>query len=384
MASDSVAVTPLWSDSRFHSRDIPVVSFAHNATNHYLDYYNSSFSNQHQMSVLRASFKASAGRRLLLSSYDFDSAEIVHEGSWCRILSHRERAATEFTTGICTLLPYNVGASGPEPDNFSRAARFEGGVALVAASGYNVHHFVWEHLPSIFLNRDLVESRGRLLVGQSDQGSNAFAQRFLDLLGIRARVEPLDLRTRIPIFNTTVLGAFPFRVYPIDTMNEIVAEIRSSPLLPPRNHAIAPYGVIYLGRGDSERNRRVLVNEVAVINELRQVWPRMKVIRSGLTRLDNTIHALRDAKVVIGPTAGALVHHLWANELSHLIELVPDEYPGITESQELESMLNFQHHAVPTARESRIEDISWVNSDQTCDLEALRAVAESVRATEVQ
>jgi len=136
MNSDGDGVNALLSDRRLHAQAIPVISFAHTAANHYLDYSSSSFSSSQQMSVLRESFKKSAGAEVLLCSFDFNTAEMIYEGSWNRVLSRRERAAAEFTTGTCNRLPYDSHSACVDSRTFSEAPSFMGGVAVVSDSGF--------------------------------------------------------------------------------------------------------------------------------------------------------------------------------------------------------------------------------------------------------
>ena len=363
---------------RLDARWASVVSLAYGARNNYLDYGHPNFSSDEQMSVVRGSFRESAGQRVLVPSYRFEEAYVTYAGSWSRVDSTTSTLGAEFTTGAATGL---VGATidpRPEPSGFTQVPTFSGGVAVVSDSGYNIHQFIWEHLPAIHLFRDIVAEHGRLLVGVSDEGPHAFVRPLLALVGLDVEVVTLPLHSRVSLYDTTVLGTFPFRVYPMDLVTQVRDLVLSNVAGGTRKPPHVSRSAVFLGRGDAERNRRKLGNETAVLNVLRATWPELKTIRSALCPLEATIESLRGCRILVGPTGGALAHALWATELEHLVELVPEEYPGTTEAEEASELLGFRYHRVAAHRSEDRRDIKWVNADHDADVTALRSVLNEI------
>jgi capsular polysaccharide biosynthesis protein len=247
---------------------------------------------------------------------------------------------------------------------------------MVTASGYNVHHFVYEHLTSAWIHREVFEHRPKVLVGASDMSANAFQGPLLRLLGLRIEPVLLPLHSRVRLRDCTMLASLTFRLYPTEALREVRERICRNVVL---SGVDAPNsGVVYLGRGDQERNRRPLVNEQEVIGVLRERWPDLTVIRSALQPVEQTVAAIRGARVIVGPTAGALVHHVWASNLEHVVELVPDEYPGVSETEEVGEFLSFTHHNVSTRTVRGNPQDRWVDAGQEANIPALRATLASL------
>jgi Glycosyltransferase 61 len=360
----SGATGRLGQEGRWAGRWADVVSQAYTAAGNYLDYGHPNFSDTTQMSTFRRTFKESGGRRALVVTHDFAEADVLYAGAWSRVRSDDERAAAEFTAGAVTGLVGEIVHPVPDPETFTPMA-FSHGAAVLADSGYNIHHFLWEHMPAIWLHADLVRERSRLMLGMGDFSEVAFAPALLRLLGLDIPVTPMPLHSRVTLEDVTALGTFPFRVYPVDLVSDCVDRIRGAVAAA----AVPSEEVIFLGRGDRERNRRALVNEDAVIEQLRSAWPDLLVVRPALQPVDLTVAQMRRCRVLVGPTGGALAHALWAPRLELAVEIVPHGYPGVTETQEAAEMLGFDHVAV---RSDQVDDDrSWVNADQRCRLEDL-------------
>ena len=372
---------PFDEDSRFTGRRVSTFSRAYSRWTHFLDYRSSSYNEPAQMSVLRASLRASGGQEVILGRYDFDEAEVWYAGAWSRVRSAHERAAAEFTTGPVPGLPGTPTEPQPDPAGFAQAPDFVDGTTMTTVAGYNIHHFVYEHLTSAWIHRDAFDRRPDVLIGASDLSANAFQGPLLRLLGLQVRPVLLPLHSRVRLRECTMLGSLTFRLYAPAVLEEIRLRVSDAAVRDPRARDVLASDVVYLGRGDTERNRRPLVNEDEVIALLRQQWPELTVIRSALQPVEQTVAALRRARVIIGPTAGALVHYLWARDLEHLIELVPDEYPGVSETEEVSDIFGFTHHGVPTRTVRAAAQERLVDTGQEADLTALAAAISSVASS---
>jgi len=371
--------TEVENNSRWSTRQSEVKSFAYGRDSNYLDYGHPNFSTQNQMSTFRSSFKVSQGQKALVASYRFDKAMVSYAGAWSRIHAAESRMAEEFTTGAVNGLVGDHISPDPEPSNFQKFPAFQNGVAVISDSGYNIHHFLWEHLPAIYLYRDIVLEHERILIGMSDLSPTSFSEPLLRLMGINAEVTPLPLHSQIELIESTIISTFPFRVYPISLVLEVVDQVLLGvSRLEPMNEAQLPE-VVFLSRGDRERNRRKLVNETDVSNHLRRRWPTLQTIQSGLQPIEKTIGTLGDCRIIIGPTGGALAHVLWAKRLEHVIEIVPDEYPGATETEETSRLLGFEYHRVNSHRHGTDLMIPWTSVDHVCDIKELQELLATGR-----
>ena len=347
-----------------------VRSYAYGPFNNYLDYCHPNFSSDDQMSVGRRTFKESQATSMHIPAYTFREAQISYAGAWSRVFASEDRMAAEFTTGALSGLVGSAIPPHPDPRSFTDITTYTNGAVIASDSGYNLHHFLWEHLPAAYLYRDVVKDAGRILVGMSQRTPHPFVEPLLRLIGVGVPVDRMQIHSNVRVENSTFIGTFPFRVYPVD----LVLEVRD--LVLSRTHNVTTLTgseVVFLGRGDEERNRRKLVNEDAVLRTIQERWPSLTILRSALTPLSETIEIMRNCKVLIGPTGGALAHILWATEVEYVIELVPHEYPGTTETEEASHMLGFQYHKVPTHRRSDVSRGRWVEVDQYADLKSVHA-----------
>jgi capsular polysaccharide biosynthesis protein len=307
---------------------------------------------------------------------------VSYAGALSRIHAADSRMEEEFTTGAANGLVGDQISPNPEPSNFQNFPSFQNGVAVISDSGYNIHHFLWEHLPAIYLYRDIVLEHKKILVGMSDLSPTSFSKPLLRFISIDSEVTPLPLHSKIELIESTVVSTFPFRVYPISLVSEVVDEVlQRVSRLEPANDVQQPE-VVFLSRGDRERNRRKLVNETDVSIHLGRRWPSLQIIRSGLQPVEHTIRSLGDCRIIVGPTGGALAHILWAKHLEHVIEIVPEEYPGATETEETSRMLGFTNHRVKAHRQGTNLTTPWTSVDHFCDIQELQELlaTDSLRA----
>jgi hypothetical protein len=326
------------------------------------------------MSVFRHSFKMSGGLSGLLGRYEFDDLDVLYAGNWSRLLSpSHDRAASEFTLGRENCLPGTLNFPSPNPESFTSVIARPGGFAILADSGYNIFHYIWEHLTSLYEHREFLGDKESLVIGSSDQGPSTFNEPLLRLLGINCKVTQIPLRSRVNLKDTTYLGSFPYRVYPIELVQEIVEEILQNLKfsLPQSNGG--GMEVVFLGRGDAERNRRHILNEAEALDVIRQFHPQVRVVRGGLLALSETINLIRQARLIIAPSGGSNVHHIWAQNLEGFIEIVPTALPGVSEFEETTRL--FGVHYEKAVSESIIEGggLYWTAQDQNVDLRSLRS-----------
>ena len=173
--------------------------------------------------------------------------------------------------------------------------------------------------------------------------------------------------------NIEVFGNFPFRIYPIEVIQIMRNIAWNLPSMKQKGEMFSE--IIYIGRGDMERDRRKIKNESEIFERMMDRGIEFSVIRPGLLPLNETIKKVMNAKVVIGPTGGALFHHIWSKNLETLIELKPKLYESMSESEELSNFFEFSYRESPTHPES---NRFWSHDDQVADLDAFKELIRTL------
>ena len=195
----------------------------------------------------------------------------------------------------------------------------------------------------------------------------SFLQEFNEIFDLNENLKLVPLNASLQLRRSTNISAFPFRIYPIDLINEIRVEVtRHFPVLTSIESEI-----LFIGRRDFDRNRRSLTNEGHVIELLRQSFGKVSLIRPGVSELSQTVGAIQRARVLVGPTGGNLAHLIWAKNLEVFIEIVPDGYFGDTETEELSKIFNFKYLRVSS---KSLPNEEWNYSDQECNLVEFQAM----------
>ena len=246
--------------------------------------------------------------------------------------------------------------------------KFSNVVVCLQGGGYNLHHYLFEILPSMIIYRDLLERRKEILVG-STSGSH-FIHELNDILDLRLNIKEIPINSRFHLDSFDVLGHFLFRVYPIEILQKIREKIFCTNLT-----VRSDSKVVFIGRGDNERNRRHLTNEPDVLNLLKFKFKNVDLLRPALSSMANTIGNLRNAKIIVGQTGGALANLMWAENLEQFIELVPRDYHGTTEAEELSKLLGFEYKCVFT---ENFVPGNWRYENQVCDLSELASIIDSI------
>ncbi len=339
-----------------------VKSFSYDRRNFYANKHEQIFESA-QAQQAKKSYASSGGQSIDLPFETFRKIEIFQEG---QLTVYRAEGVLvgEYSYGAdflsvnrcdCLLDSYKK--------NF-RTLSVEGAVSFLSPGSYNIHHFFFEVLPVIYAHRKTL--RGRRVLVPGTQGGGRFYAEFNKLLGLEIDFVQVPLNSRVIGSDIDVYGTFPFRIYPVELIEEIREEIwrKLKNFSPPSKDSI-----IYLGRGDLERNRRKIINEVDLFEALQTLGKTVKVIRPGLENLQNTIISLMFAREIIGPTGGALFHLLWSQNLEVFHELKPLEHQSMSESEELSEIFTFSYSTSETI--STDPSVFWSLSDQSVDIEGL-------------
>jgi capsular polysaccharide biosynthesis protein len=188
-----------------------------------------------------------------------------------------------------------------------------------------------------------------------------FLQEFNEVFKLNKNLVLIPLNSSLQIRNSVNISAIPFRIYPIDSINQIREEVLNAFHVTDTSQS----EIVFIGRQDLDRNRRVLTNERQTIEILISAFKEIHIIRPGLSKLGETVRAIQSARILIGSTGGNLAHLIWARNLEVFIEIVPDGYHGDTETEELSKIMNFKYFRITSVS---LPNQEWNNSNQKCNL----------------
>jgi hypothetical protein len=312
-----------------------------------------------QASTLKETYAESKGKYLFLPAEEFTELDIFVEGQLTFYKSQGE-TIKEYCYGGDFLSVNRCDCLITRYENEFREIFINDAVSFLHPGAYNIHHFFFEVLPVIFSNRDSLVGK-KVLVPATGGGGKFFAE-FKALLRLEIDFVEIPINSIVRGKSITVYGTFPFRIYPTEILNEIQEYIWGK--LNFENTESAKK-IVYIGRGDTERDRRRMLNESTALAVMDKVGLDYSVIRPGLEPLEKTIRTLMNASAIIGPTGGAMFHQVWAKNLSLLLELKPQQYQSMSESEELAGIFGYEYIESPTIPDSLG---FWSSSDQVIDL----------------
>ena len=322
-----------------NQKKIDVKSFAFTKQSLYLENHLN-MPHYSQARGIKDSFRLSDGNFMELRALFAHSVQMEMRGQRTK-LKEKEKNLLEYSTGhiaCCT----DLNCLELRNSTNQKTRVFKDVVFTSHAESYNIHHFVLEILPVLWMQRELLNRKSLVLMGSHD---SRFAQELVDLLDLNLKVITVPIGSVCYFKDSIFLETVPFRVYPVQILEEIRSYVwRKLPLESVSSERKS--GVLFLGRGDQSRNRRKIENEHLLLQYLESNFGSVRMIRPGLMDLQGTINSIARETLIAGPTGGALVNLIWARNMSDFIEIIPDTYPGDTESKELSKLFSFAHHSL--------------------------------------
>jgi capsular polysaccharide biosynthesis protein len=344
------------------SKTVKVISYTYTNTTFYAEYHPN-FPLPIQARRIKKSFAASGGTSLEIFADQINDIRIDYDGA-LTIFSEpqNDRYLAEFCYGVDANIINFPRSAQDFQLKLQHSQEIKNSVVCLPGGGYNLHHFIFEILPSLLSFRDEVKIADSLVLGATPGAK--FLQEFNEIFKLNANLTLIPLNSTLRISNSTNISAIPFRIYPIDLINDIREEVASVIRFADSNKS----EIVFIGRQDLDRNRRVLTNEQKVIEILRGTFKDILIIRPGVSKLSETVQAIQRARILIGPTGGSLAHLIWARNLEVFIEIVPDGYYGDTETEELSKLMNFKYFRINS---DSLPNQEWNYSDQECNLNEL-------------
>jgi hypothetical protein len=335
-----------------------VTSISYDRRNFYANKHEQLFEYD-QARTLKQTYAESKGKYLFLPAEEFTELDVFVEGQLTLYKSQGE-TIKEYCYGGDFLSVNRCDCLIRKYENEFREIYVNDAVSFLHPGAYNIHHFFFEVLPVIFSNRDSLVGK-KVLVPATTGGGKFFAE-FKALLKLEMDFVEIPINSIVRGKHITVYGTFPFRIYPTECVNEIREHIWEE-LKSQDTKNIKK--TVYIGRGDMERDRRRILNESSALAAMDDMGLDYSVIRPGLEPLEKTIRTLMNANAIIGPTGGAMFHQVWAKNLRLLLELKPEQYQSMSESEELARIFGYEYRESPTTPDSLG---FWSNSDQVIDL----------------
>lgn len=331
----------------------------------------SKVSHPKQLKSFREIFATSNGERGAIDLEAIGATRIDYEGQLTLVSSASDG---QFFFNHCSgpdvsIMNY-ASALGEFRSGLTNRGRVGNAAFCLSISGYNFHCFLFEILPSLISFKVELQETNKLILGATAGGS--FIEEFNEVLKFHKSIELLPLRSSIEVTDAFALTSFPFRIYPIDILEEIRLQMRAASK---EFSDVKGQEICFIGRADRDRNRRNLLNEDAVLLEIIGFFGDVFVIRPGITKLIETVSQIRESRVIVGALGGSLAHLIWAHSLELFIEIVPYDYFGATETEELSKVYGFEYRRVNS---SNVNSDNWTWADQNCDIAELHAVLQGL------
>ena len=324
-----------------------------------------------QIKSFRESFAASNGEQGTIQFEAIGPARIDYEGQLTLVSSISDG---QFMFNHCSGPDVSImkypSALGEFRSSLTDKEKVADAAFCLSVSGYNFHCFLFEILPSLIAFKEELQETEHLILGATVGGS--FIGEFNSILKFHKSVQLLPLRSSIEVTNAFAITSFPFRIYPVDLLEEIRLRMRQES--EKFSNAKGPE-ICFIGRADRDRNRRNLRNEDAVLSEINDYFGSVTVVRPGITRLLETVAQIRDARVIVGMLGGSLSHLVWAHSLELFVEIVPGAYFGATETEELSKLYGFEYRRVDS---TNVDSDNWAWADQYCDIAELLSVLKDL------
>ena len=352
------------------SRETKVKSFFHSRNTRY-GVTDSTFPLLGQLKHFRESFALSDGNTGIIDFQPLDHIRIDYEGQ-LTLVTELEKG--EFLVDYCSGPDVSI-INFPSSVNEFRASltnagNFNNAAFCLSVNGYNFHHFLFEILPSLIAFKEELQEKDKLILGATVGAS--FIEEFNEVLKFHKSIELLPLRSSIEVTNAFAITSFPFRIYPIDILEEIRLQMRQESEIFSSDKGAE---ICFIGRADRDRNRRNLLNEDAVLREIVGCFGNVVVIRPGIAKLIETVAQIRDSRVIVGVLGGSLAHLVWAQSLELFVEIVPHAYFGATETEELSKIYGFEYRRINS---SNVDSDNWAWANQNCDTSELHSVLQDL------
>ena len=305
--------------------------------------------------------RKSDGSEVVRGFIELAGGAVLNDGLTAQVFSPCGIHAAELTMGPGVLQP------GVEPtlelvQRIAHAPSLQRATSLITSHQYNYFHFVAQTLPTLAQMSNQISGSVPVILGGWHSGGSKFGEELMKLLfpGVNAVFLKVGGTLRIDeLYGIPPLTTNVFEPSGI----ELVRERGRSAVT--TSGAASDSRVVYLARGDNERNRRRLINEAEVIGLLERKWPHVQVIVPGRISVAQQIQAVANAQVIVGLHGSQLTNMIWAPRSATVVELVPDDMDTADLFAALGRVLGLNYLE---SRSTGVQGAHWSSSDQTAVL----------------
>lgn len=187
------------------------------------------------------------------------------------------------------------------------------------------YHWVIDRLPSIFLLRDLLQSKQNIkLLINTEKEIPGYVFEYLDLLGISK--ERLVTPAKNTLYRANKLYfATPFLMEPIprNLLLQMRQQLLAAAQTRPTSRSYKNNLIVVIQRKEADRK---IYNLEAVVDSLKTFFPEPDfeiIIFDGSQQVSEQIILFNNAQVIVGVLASGLTNVLYANPHAHVIEIRP-------------------------------------------------------------
>jgi len=305
------------------SHKIDILCFKYDYASRYIE-YDDNFITRWTKSYFRESFAINNGRKVQLPLFYSKLTYFYNSYDYVLCLSKNPRISVEITHGKIQNNNYNKIYKKFRDKN--KVTHIKDSIILSNISSYNPWHYFVEILSLAYdLSNKSISKNKKIYIPE-----NELFTEIISLLGKKDKIFTYKNNSPIIAKNSFFYEGFQGEMLATTALSNIINKIKKHKTVKNKFYS---HKDVYIGRGDtdSHRNRRKLINELEVINEIKKYFPNLKVIRPGFLTIKESILLMHNAKNIFSMTGTQLVlNSLFANKPLNIIELTPINYYGLT------------------------------------------------------
>jgi hypothetical protein len=232
---------------------------------------------------------------------------------------------------------------------------------LLGPAPYNPFHFLTEQAAPLIKHLSLIPLGSKIILADWWH-----IREIITILDLNYEFEFISSNTLLELNNCTVLSSLPERIY-LDKELLFIRDTFANKISNLYSHK-----VIFCSRFDFERDRRKLINENECLHVFKSVFPEIYYFQPGKFSVENQFKHFYNAEIFVGQFGANLIANiLWAKNLKIIIELVPYDHFGETETEVLAEMRGAKYFKVNTYS---TDPGFMIYHNQRCDINELQSL----------
>ena len=304
-----------------HKVDILCLKYSY--ASRYIE-YDSNFITRWTKSFFRESFALNNGEKIHLPLIYSKLTYFYNSYDYVLCLSENPRISVEMTHGDTKNVCYKEIYS--KFKNKETITTIKDSIIFSNISSYNPWHYFVEILSLAYdLSNKNISKNKKIYIPE-----NELFTEIISLLGKKDKIFTYKNNSPIIAKNSFFYEGFQGEMLATTALSNTINKIKKHKTVKNKFYS---HKDVFIARGDtdSHRNRRKLINELEVINEIKKYFPNLMVIKPGFLTIKESILLMHNAKNIFSMTGTQLVlNSLFANKPLNIIELTPINYYGLT------------------------------------------------------